>query len=121
MTLRTCFLLPPPEAHEAARFLQQAYIAHQQGDKLSAAFLIKQANMPAIRAWTESLWGKASPHVMARVIPLAAPITKIKVRMPNSVEKAELHKRDVIIVGFVAYLSSVRKFVKRYHYYTQTL
>lgn len=92
--MRTCFLSPPSEAIEAAGLLKQAQIAHSHGNKDLATDLIKQADMPSIRAWTESLWGKASPHVMATAIAMTIDFAKIEVRMPNTAEKAALHQRD---------------------------
>jgi 5-methylcytosine-specific restriction endonuclease McrA len=93
--LRTCFQAPPIEAFEAALLLSEAQTAHLAGDRSRAASLIESADMPVIRAWTESLWGKASPHVTPVKIANPLPvIIKIPVRMPNGDERALLHKRD---------------------------
>jgi hypothetical protein len=56
---RRCFREPATEIFHAAHLLDRAVGAHLAGDHLAAAKLISSANMPAVRAWTESLWGKA--------------------------------------------------------------
>jgi hypothetical protein len=60
--------------------------------------MLQKANMAEVRAWTESLWGKASPHVLYRIVPGAPPnlakAQREKLRMPTSEEKRRLHLRD---------------------------
>jgi len=56
------------------------------------------ADMPAVREWTESLWGKNSPyvspqHVQAAPTPLPED-QRVKARMPTSSEIVQLHARD---------------------------
>ncbi len=54
--------------------------------------------MPAIREWTESLWGANSLYVNVRKVPGAPPSLpkdqRVKVRMPTVAEKTMLHERD---------------------------
>lgn len=64
----------------------------------AAEQLIRAADMPQVRQWTESLWGKNSPYVCKRNIPDAPPVLnkglRIPVRMPNAAEKRLIHQRD---------------------------
>jgi hypothetical protein len=53
--------------------------------------------MPAIRAWTESLWGKNSPFVQYRpsnALPIVPKEERVKGRRPTADEKRQLHIRD---------------------------
>jgi hypothetical protein len=95
---RSCFRPPIPEIAEAAEHLDKAVSAHVSGQPNQAEELIKQANIPAIREWTESLWGKNSPYVKPRSVADAPPTIeraqRVKLRMPNSEEQQALHLRD---------------------------
>lgn len=55
-SLRTCLREPIPEISEAAHLLESAVQAHLAGRKELAHGLIRSADLPAIRDWTESLW-----------------------------------------------------------------
>lgn len=96
--LKSCFRHPIPEIYDAAKYLDAAVSAHLAGNKKMAESLIKLADMPVIREWTESIWGKASPYVKFREVPDSAPKLdkeqRVKVRMPNKSEKEALHNRD---------------------------
>ena len=59
---RRCLREPIPEIFHAAFLLDRAVGAHLTGDHSSAAKLIQAANMPVVRAWTESLWGKKAAN-----------------------------------------------------------
>ena len=95
---RLCLREPIPEIAEAARYLDAAVSAHLDGQMTVAEDLIRKADMPAIREWTESLWGVNSPYVRFRVVENAPPHLpneqKVKVRMPTTAEKRALHERD---------------------------
>lgn len=95
---RTCLRDPIPELLEAALNLDEAVTAHLAGNRDRAEELIRRADMPEVREWTESLWGGNSPYVKVRSIPDAPPALpkdqRIKVRMPNTAEKKLLHERD---------------------------
>jgi hypothetical protein len=54
---------PITEIADAARYLDAAVSAHFQSRSNLAEELINLADIPAIREWTDSLWGKNSPHV----------------------------------------------------------
>ena len=85
---RTCLRDPIPEIAEAAHLLDEGVSAHLAGRSKAAEDLISQANMPAIRDWTESIWGKKSPHVRYRPVESASPAIpreqRVKDRMPTA-------------------------------------
>jgi 5-methylcytosine-specific restriction endonuclease McrA len=92
---RLCFLPPPREALEAAHLLSLAVDAHLEGDAMAAAHFIRSADNPILREWTESIWGRNSPHIKAMVPTIGLSKTdRIAIRMPNAAEKAALHQRD---------------------------
>jgi len=92
---RPCFKIPIPEIAVAAHFLNFAVSAHLAGNPERAGQLIRCADMPELRVWTESLWGKSKPYVV-RFVADAPPISKQreKLRNPGSALKALLHLRD---------------------------
>ncbi len=95
---RTCFRHPVPEIADAARYLDAAVSAHLNGKRELAVKLIRLADMPPIREWTESIWGSKSPYVQYREIPGAPRILSKEerepVRMPTTAEREALHERD---------------------------
>ena len=97
-TNRLCMREPIPEIAIAAHYLDEAVSSHLKGHSDLADELIRRANMPEIREWTESLWGSNSPHVQFRVVadapPSLSPEQRVKLRMPTSAEKVLLHQRD---------------------------
>jgi len=110
---RTCFLEPPREANRAAELLSMAVDAHLVGEAASARALIREADNPVIRDWTESIWGRNSPHVQPTVQTISPPSSdRIAIRMPNTAEKAALHLRDGYhcrFCGLTVIRSEVRK------------
>lgn len=98
LTLRSCLRRPIPEINDAARLLDAAVTAHQLGRRDLAEDLLRLADMPVIREWSESLWGSKSPYLLLRSVP-NAPTTlprdqRVELRMPTSEEKEKLHARD---------------------------
>jgi 5-methylcytosine-specific restriction endonuclease McrA len=95
---RFCLREPIPEIADAARYLDAAVSAHLAGHNELAGSLIRLADMPVIREWTESLWGTSSPHVQRRIVAGAPPSLpedqRIAVRMPTPAEERYLHQRD---------------------------
>jgi len=91
--LRTCLRLPVPEIQVAASLLDEAATAHLNGDRARVRDLIAAANMPAVRDWTESLWGAKSPYA-PKFRKDAARQVKVKERMPSPFMQSQLHKRD---------------------------
>ncbi|RMD82343.1 MAG: HNH endonuclease [Candidatus Dadabacteria bacterium] len=98
MNARTCLRDPIPEIFDAARYLDAAVSAHLAGRPDIAEELIRRADIPAIREWTESLWGKNSPYVKYRAVanaPQDLPKEqRAEARMPTLAEKQQLHARD---------------------------
>jgi hypothetical protein len=78
--------------------LDEAVSAHLAGRSDLAEELIRRADMPVVRDWTESLWGSNSPYVKKRVVSDAPPSLpkeqRVKARMPTPVEKRELYQRE---------------------------
>ena len=95
-TFRHCLRDPIPEIADAARYLDAAVSAHLTRRPNLAEELIRLADMAAIRAWTESLWGSHSPYVHYQevALPSLPKQARAKLRMPTSDEKRELHLRD---------------------------
>ena len=95
---RLCLRSPIPEIAVAAGYLDEAASAHIANKRELAENLINMANMAAIRAWTESLWGKASPYVQYRTAVGAPPLSRGpqlgRPRMPSPTEQGLLHIRD---------------------------
>uniref|UniRef100_B8HMF3 HNH endonuclease n=1 Tax=Cyanothece sp. (strain PCC 7425 / ATCC 29141) TaxID=395961 RepID=B8HMF3_CYAP4 len=94
---RYCLREPIPEIAEAAALLNEAVNAHLAGNSQLAEKLIRQADMPLIRDWTESIWGSKSPYIQYRVVPdqpEILPKDRRTKRMPSSAEKQTLHLRD---------------------------
>src|SRR5712692_7288419 len=89
---------PIPEITDAARLLDAAVTAHLMGRRDIAEQLIRLADMPVLRDYTESLWGAKSPYVQFRAV-ANAPAQSVnardsKERMPTPPEKAALFERD---------------------------
>jgi hypothetical protein len=95
---RLCLRGPIPEIAVAANYLDKAVSAHLSGQANLARDYINRANMPAIREWTESLWGRNSPYVHYRLVANAPAVLhrveRAPLRMPTSAEKHLLHSRD---------------------------
>lgn len=95
---RYCLREIIPEIVDAARYLDAAVSAHLIGRNEVAEELIRLADMPVIREWTESLWGKNSPYVQYRPVPDAIPAQpkelRMDARMPTLIEKQKLILRD---------------------------
>jgi 5-methylcytosine-specific restriction endonuclease McrA len=93
-----CLRPPVHQVFDASRYLDAAVTAHLAGRHRLAEELILAADMPEVREWTESLWGKASPYVRVRKGALIPPaMTKedrVPARMPNAAIKYAIHLRD---------------------------
>lgn len=114
--LRQCLREPIPEIFEAARLLDAAVTHHLMNETALAEELIVAADMPCIRDWTESLWGKESPYIVVEEIEHAPPILpkneRIPVRMPNADERKLLHARDGYVCRFCG-IPLIRKEVRK--------
>jgi HNH endonuclease len=92
-TYRTCLRDPIPEIADAARYLDAATTAHSRGQPKIAEELIRLADMPAIREWTESIWANDRAFVRFRDVSLPT-AERAKARMPTAAEKQSIHARD---------------------------
>jgi 5-methylcytosine-specific restriction endonuclease McrA len=61
---RRCLREPIKEISDAAGWLSDAADAHLAGNRARAAMLIQQANLNAIRDWTESIWGRHDQNIL---------------------------------------------------------
>lgn len=89
---RRCLREPFPEIAEAAGLLDRAVTAHQLGQDELASDLLRRADMPEVRAWTESLWGTNSPYAPKRTD--RRPFRTGVARMPGAAVRRQLHERD---------------------------
>ena len=99
---RRCMREPIPEIFMAAELLNQAADAHLAGDVERAGELLTEADIPALRLWTDSLWGSRKNHPNQWTyhryrLTEGAPVhlarnMRIPVRMPTAAEKAKLIK-----------------------------
>jgi len=96
---RRCLLEPVDEIAEAEHLLDKAADAHLAGQRDSAAKLIAAADMPRIRQWTESIWGRYDQAIL-RVrkdpsAPACVPLAnRPKPRAPNALLRRRLVERD---------------------------
>lgn len=118
-TSRPCLREPIPEIADAARYLDAAVSAHLIGRSELAENLIRLADMPAIREWTESLWG-SSPYLGCRGVsdkpPNLSNVQRAKVRMPTANVKRDLLHRDGYhcrFCGIPVIRTEVRERIKR--------
>lgn len=122
---RRCMREPIPEILHAAHLLDKAVGAHLAGDRSSCAELIAAADMPAVRAWTESLWGSKSANpdqgryhryrAISDAPPHLAKGDRVPQRMPKSAEKqALLHRygRNCVFCGIPLIREEVRKAIR---------
>jgi 5-methylcytosine-specific restriction endonuclease McrA len=114
-SLRRCLLDPVPEIAYAARLLDSAVTAHLSGEADEARTLLRQADIPTIRNWTESLWGPGGPWSKP-ITGITAPPTlpkhqRVSARMPNAAERRALHERDGLHCRFCG-IPLVRKEVR---------
>jgi HNH endonuclease len=123
---RRCMREPIKEIFEAAQLLSLAVDAHLAGDHSHADTLIRAANMPAVRTWTESLWGNkaANPDQQKyhrfRVIPGTPPyIEKARrtdKRMPPLADRRliiERYGRNCVFCGTPVISEQVRNAFRR--------
>jgi 5-methylcytosine-specific restriction endonuclease McrA len=123
---RRCFREPIDEIFQAASLLDDAVGAHLAADYSSASALFQTADMPAIRAFTESLWGskKANPEQqeylrIRKIVGARSYVPKKErhpVRMPTAIEKLALIEqwgRHCVFCGIPLIRSEVRRLITR--------
>lgn len=101
--LRRCMRQPIDDIFIASELLDRAADAHLSADCPTAEMLIQKADMPGVRAWTESLWGsaRANPdqweYRRFRQTPAAPPMLprekRIPKGMPSKAERARIIDR----------------------------
>ena len=95
---RVCLRDPIPEIADAARYLDAAVSAYLASKADLAEELIRLADMPIIREWTESIWGNSKLYVRYRAVQSAlldpSSTDQVRARMPTPAEKRELRSRD---------------------------
>ena len=97
---RRCLREPVDAIAEAAALLEAGVDAHLAGDRTAAAARFRAADLPEVRAWTESLWGsaRANPdqpsYLRIRAVPGAPPHLpkgeRLAERMPTRAEQEAL-------------------------------
>jgi len=96
---RRCFREPIPEIFRAAELLDNAASAHLARDTAEAVRLIHETDVPAIRAWTESIWGKRDPSIHM-ICDQLAPLPHLTLaerprpRMPDATTRSKVIARD---------------------------
>ena len=68
--------------------------------------------MPAVREWTESLWGAKSPYAPKKAKPSVA-TARAKERMPSAFLQAQLHGRDGYTCRYCG-IPVIRKQIREY-------
>jgi 5-methylcytosine-specific restriction endonuclease McrA len=118
--LRDCLRIPIPEIAATAQLLDEAVTAHLRGDRAQAETLFLGADLPILREWTESVWGRNSPHVQyagpSNVYPAVAKGLRSGLRMPTGAEKRALRERDGFhcrFCGIPVIRSEVRSTIRR--------
>jgi hypothetical protein len=119
---RPCLREPIQELWDVAALLHKAAAAHLEGDGQRTEALLREANQPAIRALTESLWGsaRANPdqwrYIRLRTVPDAPPCLprtqRVPVRKPIAAEAAAiiaLYGRHCVFCGVPLIRSEVRR------------
>jgi 5-methylcytosine-specific restriction endonuclease McrA len=92
--MRRCLREPIFEIFEAAKMLDDAVTAHLDARRDVADDLLRRANMPAIREWVESIWGKNTGFLPKGGGLSGDKQVRVKARMPTPDQKQELLRRD---------------------------
>ncbi len=96
---RRCLREPIPQLFDAARLLDLAVESHLSGNRERAARRIREADIPEVGQWLQSIWGKQDPKIIRfRKVPNApAPISKAetpRARNPSAATKQAVKHRD---------------------------
>lgn len=79
---RLSFREPIPEIFDAARMLDAAVSAYQNGHKLLASELVEAAKIPSVGQWGYSIWGWKVCMSSRTPFSLANPIPQNKSALP---------------------------------------
>ena len=99
---RRCMREPIPAIFDAVALLDRAVEAHLCQDREAAGQLLKAADLPAVRGWTESLWGSKQDnpyqwryHRWREFPDLGKPRNPdARDRMPNKADRDSILQRD---------------------------
>ena len=98
---RRCMRESIKEIFHVAELLDRAVDAHLRNDWKTASQLLREADMPEVRAWTESLWGgkQENPeqwryHRWREIQGIGKPEPKVYDRMPTKKHQLEIIARD---------------------------
>ena len=98
---RRCLREPIPQIAEAQALLDEAANAHLAGDRARAAERIAAANMPQIREWTDTIWGRHNADILRiRKVPNAPPSLALALRPKPRHPGAALRRRVVARDGY---------------------
>ncbi len=114
MHRKRCFREPISQIYDSYRYLDAAVSAHLNGKFCIADELFRLADLPEVRDWTESIWGKSSPYVIVKKMPEVHVSPKVKARMPDAQMKQKVIARDGChcrFCGIPVIRSEVRKFI----------
>jgi hypothetical protein len=120
---KRCLKEPIPEIFDAAQALDAAASAHLRGEAETAGNLIRQANNPVIRRWTESIWGKRDPMihvfiVQSNPLPHLLLSERPQPRMPGAAAREEIIGRDGFhcrFCGIPVIPVEIRQFLNRHY------
>ena len=116
---------PIEEIFLAAELLDKAADEHLAENHQKAAELIRAAEIPAIRSWTESLWGNKRDNPDQQLYrryrkvnnsPLRA--VRLRERMPSRAVQNEIIKRygrHCVFCGIPLISADVRKYLRRFY------
>lgn len=123
---RRCLREPVTELWDAAAVLDRATNAHLSGNREQAEVLLREANQPVVRSWTESLWGsaRANPdqwrYLRRRPAADAPPYLpkpdRVPVRMPSAAERTKVlarYGRHCVFCGIPLIRAEVRSMFHR--------
>ncbi len=123
---RRCIREPIPDLWDVAHLLGVAVDAHLHGDEGRADSLLRNANRPTVREWTESLWGsaKANPNQwqyrrlrsVANSPPRLPKAERLPKRKPSSSEQAAIiaqYGRYCVFCGVPLIRCEVRRVLHR--------
>jgi 5-methylcytosine-specific restriction endonuclease McrA len=114
---KACLRTPPPAIARAAERLQEAAEAHMRADPEVALAALLASNLPEIRTWTESAWGKQPAGSRPSLTFERLQSSELDpLRQANRQLQSQLHARDGYhcrYCGIPVVRAEVRKFLVR--------
>ncbi len=120
---RRCFREPIQEIFDVARLLDQAVTAHLAGDHRDAARLIAEADIQAVRDWTDSIWAKEDPNIHRRrpegkAFPRVCKCKRDLDNKPSNKQKQALVNRDgyhCLFYGIPLIRAEIRDAIRKHY------